>query len=99
MKVGYLHLLAGVAALAAVAAASPASAAVVFFDDFETDVPALNAGLNNFGVSEGTIDVVASGMVGVTCSGGSGNCVDLDGSSGNAEKSRALPSLAPATMC
>jgi hypothetical protein len=79
----YLSLLMGAVALAA-AAASPASAAVVFFDDFEAEVPELNAALDNFGVADGTVDVVATGQFGITCSGGTGNCVDLDGSTGDA---------------
>lgn len=81
----YLSLLTGAVALAAVAA-SPASASpvVVFFDDFNAEVPELNATLDHFGVSDGTVDVVANGSFGISCSGGSGNCVDLDGSTGNA---------------
>jgi len=77
----YLGLLTGVAALAALAA-SPASAAVVFSDNFNTETPGLNALLTNFGVSDGTIDVIANGSFGISCV--SGNCVDLDGSTGDA---------------
>jgi hypothetical protein len=76
----YLGLLAGAAAVVA-AAASPASAAVVFFDNFDAETAALNTTLTNFNVTAGTIDVVASGTYGITCSG---NCVDLDGSTGDA---------------
>jgi hypothetical protein len=81
----YLGLLAGAAALAAIAA-SPASAAVVFSEDFDAEVPELNAALDKFGVAEGTVDVVAHGAFGIGCSGGGGNCLDLDGSTGNAGK-------------
>ncbi len=34
--------------------------------------------------SQGTVDTVVSGEFGITCAGGSGKCVDLDGSTSNA---------------
>src|SRR4051794_7100300 len=76
----YLSSLTGAVALAAVAA-SPASAAVVFTDNFDTDIPALNTVPVGWTVTNGTVDIVASGSYGITCSG---NCVDLDGSTGDA---------------
>lgn len=76
----YLSLLTGAVALMA-AAASPAGAAVVFLDDFNAETPQLNAAFDNWTVSSGTADVVASGTFSITCNV---NCVDLDGSTGNA---------------
>jgi hypothetical protein len=69
--------------LAAIAAV-PARAAPVFFDNFDAETPGLNALLTNFGVSDGTIDVIANGSFGITCAGGAGTCVDLDGTTGDA---------------
>jgi len=68
-----------------------ANAGVIFIDDFNTEagaagVSSLNyTGFSNWTVSGGTVDVVAnSNGWGITCAGGSGKCVDLDGSNGNA---------------
>lgn len=67
-----------------------ANAGVIFIDDFNTEagaagVSSLNyTGFSNWTVSGGTVDVVSSGNFGITCAGGSGKCVDLDGSTGNA---------------
>ncbi len=64
-----------------------AGAAVIFFDDFESEVNELNASLNNWTVSDGTVDVVgAGGPFAGLCLGSPtpGRCVDMDGSSGNA---------------
>ena len=67
-----------------------ANAGIIFIDNFDTEAGA--AGLSslnytdfdNWTVSDGTVDVVASSGFGITCAGGSGKCVDLDGSTGNA---------------
>jgi PEP-CTERM motif len=71
------------AALAAIAA--PANAAVVYGEDFDGYTPALNfTAFDPPGaVSDGSVDVVASGSFSIDCAGGSGNCLDLDGSTGN----------------
>lgn len=61
--------------------------AVLFQDNFDTDaaISILNFNaLNNWSVSGGTIDYIRSGGFGITCFGGAGGCVDMDGSTGNA---------------
>ena len=68
-----------------------ANAGVIFIDDFNTEAGAAGAsslnytGFSNWTVSGGTVDVVANtNGWGITCAGGNGKCVDLDGSTGNA---------------
>jgi hypothetical protein len=68
-----------------------ANAGIIFIDNFNTEAGAAGAsGLNynsftNWTVSGGTVDVVANtNGWGITCAGGNGKCVDLDGSTGNA---------------
>ena len=41
-------------------------------------------GLINWTVSGGTIDYIRSGGFGIACVGGTGGCLDMDGSTGNA---------------
>jgi PEP-CTERM motif len=70
-------------ALAASAAlASPACAQVnEDFDGEGNDNSVLNwPGNANVSVPDGTVDLVRSGEFGITCAGGSGSCIDLDGS-------------------
>lgn len=76
-------------ATAALALASlPASAAVVFSSSFDAENggnSALNyTGWSGWTVSNGSVDLVRSGNFGIGCRGGSGSCVDLDGSTGDA---------------
>lgn len=67
-----------------------AQAGVIFQDDFNAEAGAEGASalnytsFSNWTVSEGTVDVVASGDYSIGCAGGDGKCVDLDGSTGNA---------------
>jgi PEP-CTERM motif len=76
--------LKSLALLAVLAAASPAQAAILYSDDFDSYVPVTSA-LNFTGfaapltVAGGSVDVVKSGEYGISCVGGSGGCVDLDG--------------------
>jgi hypothetical protein len=64
-----------------------AHAGVIFQDNFDTQTAALNTDLDsNWFVTDGTVDVVNTGTYGLTCKGGVGRCVDLDGSTGNAGK-------------
>ena len=69
---------------------APASAGVVFTDNFDGQGTANTSDLNFLGLanffappSEGSIDLVQSGQFGITCAGGNGKCVDLDGSTNN----------------
>lgn len=79
---GFLRV--SIAAIA-LAAAAPASAAVLYSENFDSYTPALNfVAFNAPGmVSDGTVDVVSSGSFSIDCIGGAGNCLDLDGSTGN----------------
>jgi hypothetical protein len=64
--------------------ASQAGASVIFSDDFEgvtSGGSILNwNGGSNWDVMAGTVDLVRSGEYGITCAGGGGYCVDMDGS-------------------
>jgi hypothetical protein len=65
-----------------------ATAVTIYSDNFNTDTPGLNATPSGWSISNsnlnppGTVDIIGSGGFGITCAGGSGNCVDLDGSTG-----------------
>lgn len=71
-------------------ACTSANAGLIFSDNFDLEAGgAGNSSLNynNFSqwsVTDGTVDVVSNGGWGITCAGGTGKCVDLDGSSSNA---------------
>lgn len=74
-------------ALASCVIASPAAAAVVYSNNFDAENggnTALNYNsFNGLNVTNGTVDLVKSGDFGIICAGGSGSCVDLDGSTGD----------------
>lgn len=72
-------------AIASVAMASFAAQAstTVFSDTFESASLALNTIPAGWAVADGTVDVVTTGTYGLTCAGGAGRCVDLDGSTMN----------------
>lgn len=70
-----------------------ANAGVIFMDDFDSEAGPVGAStfnyssFSNWTASEGTVDVVAnSNGWGINCVGGSGKCIDLDGSTGDAGK-------------
>jgi hypothetical protein len=74
-------------ALAAVISSQPGAAATILFsDDFDAEAGAGATILNYNGFANwtvtGAVDLVASGFGGVSCPGGAGKCVDLDGSPG-----------------
>ena len=76
-----LRSLATCVAVAFCGLASVGHAGFVLFDDFDAEVPALNQDVfQNFVVFDGTVDLVSTGMFSIVCAGGTGNCVDLDGS-------------------
>ena len=65
-------------------ASAPATAAPLFFDDFTQEAYGTNTALDNWTISDGTIDVVGDpGFFAGLCTGGPSpdKCVDLDGSS------------------
>lgn len=75
--------------VAALMATAPAAqAAVLFSDNFNGEgiANALNFnGFDNWSVSAGTVDYIRSGLqYNIHCVGGSGGCVDLDGSTKDA---------------
>jgi len=65
-----------------------AIAVTIFSDNFNTDTPGLNATPSGWSISNsnlnppGSVDTIGSGGFGITCAGGSGKCIDLDGSTG-----------------
>jgi hypothetical protein len=73
------------AVLAAALSAVPAAAAPLFSDNFDGEALGLNTTLDNWTVSDGTIDVIGSIPTNsFNFYPGNGNYVDLDGSSRNA---------------
>lgn len=64
--------------------ASAAQALPLFSDTFESELLGLNQALDNWTVSDGTIDVVGNGFFDFYP--GNGKYIDLDGSTGNAGK-------------
>jgi hypothetical protein len=78
-------------------------AAVIFFDDFDSSLPAttLNAAVPGWTTTDGTVDYVKSGSFGITCFGGVGGCIDLDGSTSDAAtpfETKASFSIMPGTF-
>lgn len=72
---------------AALAAGASAQAAVLLQDDFDGDSASTVLNFNsltNWTVSDGTIDYIRSGAYGIGCVGGTGGCLDMDGSTSNA---------------
>ncbi len=70
--------------------AVPANATTVFSDNFDAENGGLTflnyTGFSNFAsTGAGFVDLVATGDFGITCAGGSGSCVDLDGTPGPGE--------------
>lgn len=78
-------ILALVASVALGLMSAPASAVVMFSDNFDADVTGLNApgGLINWTIDNGTVDVINSGSYSIDCVGGTGKCLDMDGTTGN----------------
>jgi hypothetical protein len=80
-------VLASLALAAGLAVASTAQAVVVFQDGFEGEPAGSQLNYNafaNWDVLNGTVDKIAQGGFGLACAGGSGICVDMDGSTNNA---------------
>jgi len=66
------------------------NAGVIFQDDFDSELPNGGSQTNyddfqNWDVTDGTVDLISTpNKWGLTCAGGTGKCVDLDGSNRNA---------------
>jgi len=62
-----------------------AQAAILMSDDFDSITTSqLNVAPTGWTATNGTVDSLVHGSYGLPCLGGSGGCVDLDGSTGNA---------------
>ncbi|GGY80293.1 PEP-CTERM sorting domain-containing protein [Marinobacter zhanjiangensis] len=66
-----------------------AQATAIFQDDFDSEGDSggstLNyTGFSNWDVTDGTVDLINHNDYGIGCSGDTGKCVDMDGSTGNA---------------
>lgn len=70
----------------AVVGERPSFAGPIFSDNFNSSLSTrtLNANVPGWQALEGTVDYIKSGGFGIACRGGSGGCIDLDGSSDNA---------------
>jgi hypothetical protein len=72
-----------------------AAATTVFSETFDAEnggATKLNhAAFSQFTVSDGTLDLIASGGYGLSCVGGTGSCIDLDGSTRNAGRLTSAP--------
>jgi PEP-CTERM motif len=78
----------GLVAAGLLAGPMTAQASLIFSDGFEgtgASSTILNwTGGTNWTVMSGTVDLVKNGDYGITCAGGTGFCVDMDGSTGKA---------------
>jgi hypothetical protein len=77
----------GLLAVSLLVGPAVAHGAIIFQDNFDADSGAsvLNfSALANWTVGGGTIDYIRNGGFGISCVGGTGGCLDMDGSSGNA---------------
>ena len=75
-----------------------AEAAVVFEDQFDGEVAGTTLNYNSFvkwDVLNGAVDLIAQGGFSLSCLGGAGKCVDLDGSSNNAGDLRSKLVIGP----
>jgi hypothetical protein len=75
--------LAFLSPLLAAASFAAQAGTTVFSDSFEATALGLNKGPAGWSVSGGSVDVVGPGLFGELCQG-SGRCIDLDGSTGQA---------------
>ncbi|MGE3848700.1 MAG: PEP-CTERM sorting domain-containing protein [Gammaproteobacteria bacterium] len=74
--------LSAIALAASLFTVNAAQAVPLFSDSFDSEVLGVNQSLDNWTVSDGTIDVVGTGFFDFYP--GNGNYLDLDGSTGNA---------------
>ncbi len=79
------HLLA--ALITTTCLATPAGAAVIYSEDFDGLGGSFVLNFNGFSaplaLTEGTVDYIRSGDFGINCVGGTGGCIDMDGSTSN----------------
>ena len=80
------------------------SATVIFFDDFSADVhdsgtslktPTSSIGLINWDVTSGNLDLLNSSFGGTLCDGGTGTCLDMEGTTNSAMTTMTSLSLDP----
>lgn len=72
---------AGLAVLGFAASVSAQAATVIFTDSFDGYTPSLAWDGSNVWTTGNSVDLVANNTFGLNCAGGTGNCVDLSGSS------------------
>ena len=65
--------------IAAASVAAPAAAAPLVTETFDTYAPQIGWTGSGVWTTGGSVDLVSSGAYGLTCAGGTGNCVDLTG--------------------
>ena len=65
--------------VAAALVAAPAAAAPLVADGFDTYAPQIGWTGSGVWSTAGSVDLVSNGAYGLTCAGGTGNCVDLTG--------------------
>lgn len=77
-------------AAASLVLASGVSAATIYSNSFNSENGGVTAidytGFTGLSVTTGTVDLVASGNYGISCVGGAGACVDLNGSTGETSR-------------
>lgn len=75
-------------AMLALSASTAANAAIVYSNNFNAENGGASAtnfnGFTGLSVADGSVDLVRSGDFGITCPGGTGSCIDLDGSTNDA---------------
>ena len=82
-----ISIVAIAAATAGLLGAASSQAGVIFSDNFDADATASILNFNaliNWTVDQGTVDYIRSGGFGIGCAGGTGGCIDTDGSTGDA---------------
>jgi hypothetical protein len=82
------RILAVVLLLGVLAAPPTLADTILLEDNFDTENGGSSSGnyfgFANWNVANGTVDLIATGGWGITCAGGNGMCVDLDGSTDSA---------------
>ena len=66
---------------------APSHSIILFQDNFDNDASTTTLNfdsLQNWTVSEGTIDYIKNGSYGIQCLGNTGGCLDMDGTTNNA---------------
>lgn len=89
------NLVSGLLFATCAALSVPGHAVMLFSDNFDGEAPSSSdtnyTGLINWSVSNGTVDFIRQGNPwGISCFGGTGGCLDMDGSNGDAGRITSL---------